>query len=113
MGGELPRIERLAGWTLGASALSFFLPHAFKQQLTPSPPLSFLPLQFLAGTCALLPQDRELCREGVRQCGPLAGYRDNALALERIWRESDETGWLVDWRRFLAERNPPMYVGFL
>jgi hypothetical protein len=87
----------------------FFLCSSFPSFLL----IFFLSRQFLAGTCALLSQDRELCREGVRQCGPLAGYRDNALALERIWREQDETGWLVPWRQFLQERNPPMFVGFL
>ncbi|BGP19182.1 hypothetical protein JCM10213v2_007269 [Rhodosporidiobolus nylandii] len=65
---------------------------------------------FLAGTCALLPRDRELCRQGVKACGKMQGYRDNLAALERIWKEADEKGWWPDWREFCAREK--LFVGF-
>ncbi|GAA6035944.1 hypothetical protein JCM8097_005178 [Rhodosporidiobolus ruineniae] len=66
---------------------------------------------FLAGTVALLPQDRELCRQGVRACGNMQGYRDNLAALERLWKEEDAKGWVMDWREFLQKER--LVVGFL
>ncbi|GAA5856196.1 hypothetical protein JCM8547_000814 [Rhodosporidiobolus lusitaniae] len=104
---------------LGASpavpspASSAATPGAAKEQYLPSSVWNDGPW-FLAGTCALLPQDRELCRAGVRACGPrMQGYKDNLAALERIWQEADERGWLHDWRSFLSSLKPPMHVGFL
>ncbi|GAA5866706.1 hypothetical protein JCM8547_002731 [Rhodosporidiobolus lusitaniae] len=66
---------------------------------------------FLAGTVATLPTDRVLCKKGLEACGPLQGYRDNIVALERIWEVVDERGWGVDWRAML--QNEKQFVGFL
>ncbi|GAA5972493.1 hypothetical protein JCM11641_001869 [Rhodosporidiobolus odoratus] len=66
---------------------------------------------FLAGAVSTLPRDRELCRQGVKACGRMQGYQDNLIALERIWKEVDEKGWLFDWRVFLQEQN--LFVGFI
>ncbi|GAA5827590.1 hypothetical protein JCM11251_001747 [Rhodosporidiobolus azoricus] len=71
------------------------------------------PCWFLAGTCLMYPQDRELCKRGLTPDGgvPFRGYEDNVAALERIWAEVDEKGWCFDWREFLQAEN--MTVMFL
>ena len=66
---------------------------------------------FLAGTCALLPSDRALCRRGIDVCGRQQGYRDNVSALERVWEVTDEKGWAVDWRALLQSEQ--RFVGWL
>ncbi|GAA5900964.1 hypothetical protein JCM6882_005990 [Rhodosporidiobolus microsporus] len=66
---------------------------------------------FLAGTVVTMPQDRALCKMGLEQCGNIQAYKDNIVALERIWHEQDETGWLVDWRDFLQKQR--VYVEFM
>lgn len=66
---------------------------------------------FLAGTCAILPGDRSLCRRGLEACGKQQGYRDNLVALERLWRIVDDKGWVFDWRERLQEEK--LFVGFL
>lgn len=38
---------------------------------------------FLAGTVAITPSDREMCRKGLMGCGPQKGYKDNLEAIER------------------------------
>lgn len=38
---------------------------------------------FLAGTVAIMPNDREMCRKGLTGCGPQKGYKDNLEAIER------------------------------
>ncbi|KWU43276.1 hypothetical protein RHOSPDRAFT_35149 [Rhodotorula sp. JG-1b] len=66
---------------------------------------------FLAGTCAILSGDRALCRRGLEVCGKQQGYRDNVMALERLWKIVDERGWVFDWREKLQEEK--LLVGFL
>ncbi|GAA5914469.1 hypothetical protein JCM6882_003029 [Rhodosporidiobolus microsporus] len=65
---------------------------------------------FIAGTCATLPRDRDLCRRAILAAGPDAqGYKDNLAALERIWQEMDE-GRLADWRVLLQKEG--MFVSW-
>ncbi|GAA5821762.1 hypothetical protein JCM11251_001011 [Rhodosporidiobolus azoricus] len=66
---------------------------------------------FLVGTCVTLPHDRMLVRRGLEQCGNIQAYKDDLAALEKIWAEVDEKGWLVDWRAFLQERR--IFVEFM
>ncbi|KAG0658781.1 hypothetical protein C6P46_005646 [Rhodotorula mucilaginosa] len=66
---------------------------------------------FLAGTCAILSGDRALCRKGLEVCGKQQGYRDNVMALERLWKIVDERGWVFDWREKLQDEK--LLVGFL
>ncbi|GAA5857992.1 hypothetical protein JCM8547_006654 [Rhodosporidiobolus lusitaniae] len=68
---------------------------------------------FLAGTVALHPHDRALCRRGVIAAGPLRGFQDNLDALERIWAVQDETGRCEDWREVLKRQEPVMWVGLM
>ncbi|GAA5888989.1 hypothetical protein JCM6882_009709 [Rhodosporidiobolus microsporus] len=71
------------------------------------------PCWFLAGTCLMYPQDRELCKRGLTAEGavPFKGYEDNVAALERLWAHVDDEGWCVDWREFLqAEKMTVMFL---
>ncbi|GJN89920.1 hypothetical protein Rhopal_002909-T1 [Rhodotorula paludigena] len=66
---------------------------------------------FLAGTCALLPSEREVCLRGLRACGPAKGWSDDVAALERVWEVQGEKGWLRDWRTVLEEEK--LHIAFL
>lgn len=59
----------------------------------------------LAGTCAVTPADRALCRQGMLECGKQLAYQDDVAALERIWEVVDEQGWGVDWRTLLQSEG--------
>ncbi|GEM06487.1 cytoplasmic protein [Rhodotorula toruloides] len=59
----------------------------------------------LAGTCALTPSDRALCRQGMLECGKQLAYQDDVAALERVWEVVDEQGWGVDWRTLLQSEG--------
>lgn len=60
---------------------------------------------FLAGTCALLPSERDICLRGLQACGGLRGYQDDIAALRRIWELQNEKGWLRDWRAVIEEEK--------
>ncbi|GAA5897575.1 hypothetical protein JCM6882_003521 [Rhodosporidiobolus microsporus] len=65
---------------------------------------------FIAGTCATLPRDRDLCRRAILAAGPDAqGYKDNVAGLERIWHEMDAGRW-GDWRELLQREG--MFVSW-
>ncbi|KAL7337586.1 cytoplasmic protein [Rhodotorula toruloides] len=59
----------------------------------------------LAGTCALTPSDRALCRQGMLECGKQLAYQDDVAALERVWEVVDEQGWGVEWRALLQSEG--------
>ncbi|GAA5911505.1 hypothetical protein JCM6882_000521 [Rhodosporidiobolus microsporus] len=57
---------------------------------------------FIAGTVVSLPQDRELCRRGLKECGMhYRAYHDDLQALSKIWEEQDRRGWAIQWRPYL------------
>mgnify|MGYP001570878417 FL=1 len=66
---------------------------------------------FLAATVALLPDDRERCRQALDACGPQRVYRDNLDAAERIWEVTDSAGWAVDWKDLMEKEG--RFIAFL
>ncbi|KAK4703559.1 hypothetical protein P7C70_g2654, partial [Phenoliferia sp. Uapishka_3] len=66
---------------------------------------------FLAASVAILPDDREHCRQALEACGPQRAYRDNLEAAERIWEVTDTAGWAVDWKDLMEKEG--RFVAFL
>lgn len=60
---------------------------------------------FIASTNAILPHERVKCLKGLNGCGNEKAFRDNALAIQMLWNEMDQTGKPLDWRDFLVERK--------
>ncbi|GAA6032983.1 hypothetical protein JCM8097_000083 [Rhodosporidiobolus ruineniae] len=91
---------------------------SFSPRTAPSPSSKYCPTGawrcgpwFMAGTCTMLPADRDLVRQGLRASGDQAGIRDCLKGLERIWQVQDEEGYPVkDWREFLEKEG--LKVGF-
>lgn len=65
----------------------------------------------LAATCAVREEDREQCRQGLKECGPQKGYSDNLAAVEKLWEVVETGGWALDWKEFLETEK--MFVAFL
>jgi len=66
---------------------------------------------FLAGTVAVSDTDRDVCRQGLLDCGPEKVWEDDLVVLERVWREMDRTGRAEDWRD-LIDREGLMVAFF-
>ncbi|KAK4705356.1 hypothetical protein P7C70_g845, partial [Phenoliferia sp. Uapishka_3] len=66
---------------------------------------------FMAATISVLPDEREKCRQGLRQCGPQKGYTDNLEAAESIWGAVDASGSTVPWKDWLEKEG--LVVAFL
>ena len=59
---------------------------------------------FIASTCAISPQERRECLEGLNACGTEKVFRENAKAIQVMWEEMDVKGRPPeDWRAFLDQ----------
>lgn len=56
------------------------------------------PAWFLAATCAVTEDEREVCREHLAECGEGKVWKENVQMVERLWALTDADGRVRDWR---------------